>query len=37
MKKSKRLTAILTAAILVLMILDYYGFMYYRLADLIGI
>lgn len=35
--KSKRLTAILTGAILVLEILNYYGFMYYRLADLIGI
>lgn len=35
--KSKRLTAILTGAILVLEILNYYGFMYYRLADFIGV
>ena len=35
--RSKKLTAFLTAAVLILMVLDYYGFMYYRLADFIGI
>lgn len=35
--RNRRLTAFLTGAILVLMVLNYYGFMYYRLTDFIGI
>lgn len=37
MNRNKRLTSILFGIIFVLEILNFYGFLYYRLPDFIGI